>query len=187
VSTDTPNDPLETPPEAPSVRSRSVRRPAAGKAGTRPRGRPRGSRTAPKTQTDEANVEQAIRGILQIPAAGFVLAGERFQSVPLTADGATILVHGPALAKGAADLAEIDPRFAAAIEKVVAFGPYGLVILPVMTMGAQFAVNHGGPQPVLGGFGAVEPTEIIAAAGLKMPDVSPDGQVSPDGAQSPTA
>lgn len=178
-----PEDELpETPPEAPERPSpppkRSTRRPATG---TRAKAR----RTAQKKPppSPEPTPAEAIRGILQIPAAGLIITGQRVESVALVADGATILVHGPPVAEAIQTIAENDPRVMALLEKVLAFGPYGLLLAALMPMTAQFIRNHNEPAaPILEGFGAVPPDRIIVAASLEIP--SGNGQVTPDGTPS---
>jgi hypothetical protein len=180
----TPVDELpEAPEPPPRVRTRTTRRPAAGAAKTRPRERPRASKTQRKAPPPtEPSVADAIRGMLQLPAAGLIITGQRLQSVALVADGATILVHGPNVAIAIAELAENDPRIMALLEKALAFGPYGVLLAALFPMVAQLSVNHGGPLPLLEGFGAIQPEKIITAASLEIPvEVSPNGQVSPDG------
>jgi hypothetical protein len=110
------------------------------------------------------------------------------QSIPLTADGAAILVHGPNVSKAIAEIAENDPRVMALLEKVLAFGPYGVLLAALFPMVAQFGVNHGGPLPILEGFGATKPENVIVAAQLDMPvEVSPNGQASGDGTENQAA
>jgi hypothetical protein len=171
--------PVEAPREPSEPRVTRVRRPGR----SAPRGRPRGSKNKPKPEPEEQQLEQAIRGILQLPAAGFIIAGQRVHSTPLVADGATILVHGPGVAKAIVEIAENDPRVMALLEKVLAFGPYGVLLAALIPAVAQGIRNHNEPAaPLLEGFGAVAPERIISAASLDVPvDVSEDGKV---GAQS---
>jgi hypothetical protein len=106
------------------------------------------------------------------------MVGQRVESVPLVADGATILVHGPAFAEAVQEIAKHDPRVAALLEKLVTFGPYGMFVTVCVIAGAQFARNHDEKDAaILEGFGAVPPNEIIAQANLDVPvRVSPNGQ-----------
>lgn len=180
---------LDTPPkareEAQEPRTRSVRRPAKGRGPTTRRTAPK-SRTRKPPPAPETSVEDSVRGIFQIPAAGLIITGQRIQSVPLVADGATVLIHGPGVAKAIAEIAEHDPRVMALLEKVLAFGPYGILLAALFPMAAQFGANHGGPMPILSGFGAVTPEEVIAAASLDIPvNISGNGQATaPDGTTS---
>jgi len=101
------------------------------------------------------------------------MVGQRAGSVPLVADGATILVHGATLAEAIGEWAETDPRIMAGIEKLVMFGPASAVVMALAIMGAQFGRNHREDMAaIFGGFGAIPAEEIIAAAGLPVP-VSP--------------
>lgn len=171
-------EPIAEPP--PRVTRTTTRRPGARRqqrAGERPsRARKRPS----PAQPEPSQATEAIRGLLQLPAAGFILVGQRVQSVPLVADGATILVHGGPFAEALAKIAENDPRMMALLEKLLAFGPYGEALALAIPFAAQFIRNHNEPAaPILEGFGAVPPEEIITAASLQIPtDVSPDGQVN---------
>jgi hypothetical protein len=183
-----PEEPPVPPPGPLSEpRTRTTRRPAAGGAqrpSQRPRGRPKGSKTK-AAPAPVASPADAIRGLMQLPAAGFIIAGQRVQSVALVADGATILVHGPGVANAIAEIAEHDPRVMALLDKVLAFGPYGVLLAALFPMVAQFGRNHNEQAaPILEGFGAVSPEQIIKAASLDVPvPVSPNGQaVTPDGA-----
>ena len=105
------------------------------------------------------------------------MVGQRVGSVPLIADGATVLVHGPAFADAIEEWAKVDPRVAVILEKLVMFGPATAVAMALVIMGAQFARNHNEEaSAILAGFGAVPAHEIIATAGLQVPvDVSPNG------------
>lgn len=174
---ETEGRPVEAPERPQEARTRSVRRPARGPGRTARKPPPK-SRTAKAPTT---NPEEAIRGLLQIPATAVVMVGQRAGSVALVADGATVLVHGPAFASALAEVAENDPRVMAILEKLVSFGPYAALTTAVVIMGAQFARNHeAGPAPILEGFGAVPPHQIIEAASLDVPveAPSPNGQAN---------
>jgi hypothetical protein len=98
------------------------------------------------------------------------MVGQRTGSVPLVADGATIVVHGGTLAEAIGEWAEHDPRIMAGIEKLVMFGPASAVVMALVIMGAQFTRNHREDMaPILEGFGAISPEQIIAAAELPIP------------------
>jgi hypothetical protein len=169
----------EPAPEPPSrTTTRSTRRPARG-------GATKGPRTASKARSrkapspPETRPADAVRGLLQIPATAVVIVGQRVGSVPLVADGATILVHGPAFAEAVEEIANHDPRVMAMLEKLVAFGPYGMFVTVCVMMGAQFRRNHDETNAaILEGFGAVPPEKIIAQASLDVPASapSPNGQ-----------
>jgi len=175
------------PPPPPRATTRTTRRPAAGGASTRPRGRPKGSKTkAPPPQ--EVGAAEAVRGLLQIPATAVIMVGQRVGSVPLVADGATVIVHGPAFAAAVEEVAKHDPRVMAMLEKLVAFGPYGMFVTACVIMGAQFGRNHAQEENamVLEAFGAVSPDKIIEMAGLDVPaSPSGNGQRNPANVGSP--
>ena len=168
--------PMPPPERLQEPRRRSVRRPAAGGA-KRPSERPRKRPSKPPPASVPGPAE-TVKGLLQIPGTAAVMVGQRTGSIPLVADGATILVHGPAFANAIEEWAKVDPRVAAMLEKLVAFGPASAVVMALVIMGAQFARNHNEEAgAVLGGFGAVPAPEIITAAGLDVPvPVSNNGQ-----------
>lgn len=174
--------PVEAPERPQEPRTRSPRRPARGRGPTTRTGPSRARTRKAPAPAPTAGPEEAIRGLLQIPATAFIMVGQRAESVPLVADGATILVHGPTLAQALAEIAKVDPRFAALLEKLVTFGPYGMAVTALTIMTAQFMRNHeSAPAPILEGFGAVAPEQIIAAASIEIPvEVSPNGG-RPDG------
>jgi hypothetical protein len=106
------------------------------------------------------------------------MAGQRANSLPLVADGATLLYHGPALAEATIQLAEYDPRIAALLENLVKFGPYGAFLTVAFAITVQGLRNHeAGPPEALESFGAMKPEEIIRKAGMEIDiQVSPNGQ-----------
>lgn len=165
-----------TPPAPERTQTRSVRRPA--------RGREKSPRTAPKSRTRKPAAPsvpgpaETVRGLLQIPATAVVMIGQRTGSIPLVADGATVLVHGPAFADAMEEWAKVDPRVAVVLEKLVTFGPASAVVTALVIMGAQFYRNHNEESaPLTGGLGAIPATEIITTAGLDIPVmVSNNGQ-----------
>lgn len=168
-------EPAPEPPQR--TTTRTTRRPGKGRATTGPRSSSK-ARTRKSATPPVATPAEAIQGLLQMPATGLVIIGQRAGSVPLVADGATVLVHGPGWSQALADIAENDPRIMAILEKLVAFGPYGAFVTMSVIIGAQFARNHeAAPAPILEGFGAVSPDAIISAAGLEVVEApSPNGQ-----------
>lgn len=165
-----------TEPPSPTAR-RSTRRP--GRSTRKPASGPRKPSKPRSAAPEPPSTVEAIQGVMQVPAAGLIIAGKRANSVPLIADGATVLVHGPALASALADLADNDPRVMALLEKVITFGPYGAFVTALVMMGAQFARNHGAPAELTTIAGAVSAEQIIEAAGLgtiETPAPSENGQ-----------
>jgi hypothetical protein len=173
----------EPPPPPPETAKRSVRRPGrtgsrtGGKTGSTARKRPSTKKPPPGP-----SLEDGIRGLIQIPAAGCIMAGQRMNSLPLVADGATLLYHGPALAEATVQLAENDPRIMALLENLVKFGPYGMFVTVCFTIGVQISRNHElAAPPILESFGALPPEQIVGAAGMEIEvQVSPNGQRDED-------
>jgi hypothetical protein len=178
-----PEDFAGTPEPPPPGRKRSVRRPAKGRQSAAPKAAPRPRRQAASVP----GPADTVKSLLQIPATAVVMVGQRAGSVPLVADGATVIVHGPAFASAIEEWAKVDPRVAIILEKLVAFGPASAVATVLVIMGAQFYRNHDeSSAPLTGGLGAVSATEIINAAGLPIPEpISPNGQrPGPDGSET---
>lgn len=76
------------------------------------------------------------------------------------ADAVAIASAADGLADACAEVAEQDPKFAAALDKVCATGPYGALITAVFGLGAQLFRNH---RPKTAIPGTVDPAELVKA------------------------
>lgn len=108
-----------------------------------------------------------VKGILQIlamiPATLSRVAKKPKTKEAFAADVVAIHMHADNMASAAHHTALHDARLAAALDKVLTIGPYGLMIGAIMELGAQFAVNH---DTVPAGFmGAHSRDELLQAAG----------------------
>jgi hypothetical protein len=145
----------------------------------KPAPRPAPKRSAPKrtpAKAPEVDYAEAVKGLFSIPAAVLIVVGQRAHSLPLLADSVTLQVHGEHVANAAAELAETDPRWAAAIEKIATFGPYGAFFGAALPMVAQLATNHGAPVTLTQMFGAQEPEKFLADNGIVVQTESPQSQ-----------
>jgi len=113
--------------------------------------------------------EQAGLGIMQLLAFGAGLLG-RFKIAPvLPEDVAAIAVHSPGIAKGMADVAAEDEKFARVFDRVTAMGPYGALVEAVVPLAMQIAANHnkgiraGTLDPA--SMGAMHPDALMAMMG----------------------
>lgn len=110
--------------------------------------------------------EKAGLGIMQLVAFGAGLLGRLKIAPVLPEDVAAIAMHAPPIAKGMADCAAEDERFARVFDKITAMGPYGALIEAVLPLVAQVAANHN--QGVRSGkvdpaqFGAMHPDQLVA-------------------------
>jgi hypothetical protein len=109
-----------------------------------------------KTGTD---YRAGIEGLLQLPAAGLMLAGMQSGKLELVADAATITNAAPGIAEALSDLANDQPQVAAVLDKVLKAGPYGALIAAVVPMAMQLMANHK-VVPV-GVMGTVDPGVVI--------------------------
>jgi hypothetical protein len=104
------------------------------------------------------------------------------QNPVYAADSRAVTVYAPGIAESLNDLAQQRPEVAAALERVLAVGPYGAVLAAVMPLCLQILTNHG--KLPAGVAGTVPPTELIADL---IAEVNPNGQQSPNPPASPEA
>jgi hypothetical protein len=72
-----------------------------------------------------------------------------------TVDGFCVAQHTPPIADAVADLAVERPEVAAALDKIMAVGPYGALIGAVLPLAIQIAHNHNKvPEPMARAMGA---------------------------------
>lgn len=113
-------------------------RPSAKKAaGTR-------KKTA-KKQVGVPDYEEGLNAVFQLVSFGLTMVGERDERI--LADGLAVAEHGPNISTALNQLATEKPEVAAVLDKVLAAGPYGLVIAAVSPLIMQVASNHGVKVP----------------------------------------
>lgn len=96
-------------------------------------------------------------------------------------DAAALIVHQDELTTGLDQLANSDPRVAAILDRLLVAGPYGIVLAPVLKIGAQIAVNHNALPAEVGKFlGAVPPEILLQMVRFAPPDAA--GAPSPGAA-----
>lgn len=106
-------------------------------------GRPRAS-SAPK----KTDYRPALNGLMQIAALPL--------SVVYPMDAAAIALYGPAVTEALNELAQQRPEVAAALERLLQVGPYGLVIAAGLPLLAQIMANHRMlPDPLVESLGAM--------------------------------
>jgi hypothetical protein len=150
-------------PQAPPRRAAPI--PPDGAPPRRPRGRPpkearpRTAAAAAVPLTD-AQRTAGIKGIVQVTAAITLMAARATGKQAYRADAVTIASNADEVAVAALDVAHADPKFAAALDKVCAAGPYGALITVAVSIGSQCARNH---RPSLKIPGTVDPAKLLAA------------------------
>lgn len=93
--------------------------------------------------------------------------GEHAQALSL--DALTLIVHGPALAKGVAPMAEQIPWMAAVLEKAAAISPVAALVEAGAGIMMQMLANHG-IVPVTPILGTLGPSELRLLAGIPDPE-----------------
>lgn len=131
------------------------RKAAAAKApGVSP---PAAKKSAPPRPT-KRDYRQGIEGLFQtvaLPLAFVPVTGAR--------DAYTIATYAPGVAEALNDLAGQQPAVAAALDKLMAVGPYGALIGALVPMAVQLAHNHNAiPVDVAVKLGAT-PVEVLDA------------------------
>ena len=97
---------------------------------------PRRTSTAGRsTKTSGTDYRPGINGLFQMIAVPLAFTAP--------ADAAAVGHHGPQIAEALNEVAKERPEVAAALEKVLSAGPYGLLIAAVVPLGVQIAHNHG--------------------------------------------
>lgn len=78
--------------------------------------------------------EEGVQGLFQIPAMALAFVSP--------VDGFCVAQHTPPIAKAVADLAVDRPEVAAALDRVLAVGPYGALIGAILPLAVQLMHNH---------------------------------------------
>lgn len=95
-----------------------------------------------KKKTAAPQYFDGIMGLLQVTSVGLMMASGG-NNKPLLADSAAIAEYGPNVAQSLDALAQERPEIAAVLDKILAVGPYGLVLGAVVPLFMQIASNHG--------------------------------------------
>ena len=141
-------------------------KPADGAEAPKPRrGRPpkaEQARVMAKAGTvlDDGQRAQGVKGWAQIIAGVALMAGKATGKDAYRADAVTIASAADELAGAAVQVAHLDPKFAAALDKVCSVGPYGALISVGVGVVSQCARNH---KPSLRLPGTVDPADLLKA------------------------
>lgn len=129
-----------------------------GEAKPKPAGRRPPPRRAPKLEDVPKDYQEQILGLFQLPAGALAVAG--MQNPVYAADARAVTIYAPGIAEALDQLAKERPEVAAVLDRVLAVGPYGIVIAAVTPLILQILTNHGRIPP--GTAGTVPPAELIA-------------------------
>jgi hypothetical protein len=107
----------------------------------RPSAKKTGSRKRRPAKASGPDYEEGLNGIFQMVSFGLTMAGDK--SKPLLADGLALSEHGPNISAALNQLALEKPEIAGVLDKVLAAGPYGLLLAAVAPLAMQIVSNHG--------------------------------------------
>lgn len=103
---------------------------------------------------------QGVKAIAQLGAVIPLMLARATGKDAYKADAVAISSSADDIADACADVADVDPRFAAALDRVCQVGPYGALITIAFEVGGQILRNH---RPGLAIPGTVHPSELLAA------------------------
>lgn len=150
--------------QAPPRRQPKAQEPAQSKPAKRPGRVPKAeqARTTSKASAvlDDGQRASGVKGLVQVAAGGVLLASKAKKSDALRADAVTIASNAEQLADAVVQTAKADAKFAAALDKVLAAGPYAALVSVMVGVGSQIARNH---KPELRIPGTVDPAELLKA------------------------
>jgi hypothetical protein len=109
------------------------------------------------TDGERAN---GVKGLAQVGAGITLLFAKATGKDAFKADAVTIASSAGEIADACVQTAKADPKFAAALDKVCAAGPYAALISVMVGVGSQIARNH---KPDLKIPGTVDPAELLKA------------------------
>ena len=139
--------------------------PPTDSAGSKARTKPpkaEKARTTSKAGTVLTDGERAqgVKGLAQVGAGIALLFGKATGKDAFKADAVTIASAADEIADACVQTAKADPKFAAALDKVCAAGPYAALIGVMVGVGSQIARNH---KPDLKIPGTVDPADLLKA------------------------
>lgn len=101
-----------------------------------------------------------VKGLAQVGAGITLLFAKATGKDAFKADAVTIASSADEIADACVQVANADPKFAAALDKVCAVGPYGALITVMVGVATQCARNH---RPSLNIPGTIDPAELLKA------------------------
>lgn len=118
-------------------------------------------RTTAKTPllSDEQRA-QGVAGLVQVGAGLCLVAKKATGKDAFQADAVTLASNAEQIADACVQTAKNDARFAAALDRVMAVGPYAALVSVMVGVGSQIVRNH---RPSLSLPGTVDPAKLIKA------------------------
>jgi hypothetical protein len=125
-----------------------------------------GSQSKGSTGSPRDKYREGVAGLMQIPSAVISLIDP--------VDGFCVAQHTAPISNALADLAVERPEFAAALDRVMAVGPYGALVGAVFGLGIQLAHNHGiVPEAMAKSMGATPKRDIERHLKGSVPEPAP--------------
>jgi hypothetical protein len=90
---------------------------------------------APKLSAKAQERQQSLYGLIQLGHLGLMMMRQK-------ADAKAVQLLAPAIADEAIVIAETNTQWGEAIDKLNKIGPYGAIVMPVLALTLQVAVNH---------------------------------------------
>lgn len=98
------------------------------------------------TKASAPNYAEGITGLFQMASFGLMVAAGN-HSKELLADSKAVAEHGPGIANALDALAQEKPEVANVLDKILAVGPYGVLLGAIAPLALQIGRNHGAPIP----------------------------------------
>jgi len=102
---------------------------------------PKTQKARSKKQAEATDYQTGFLLLLGMPIMILRMLGNFFPA--LAKDAAALVIHGGSLAKATNDAAQTNPRIAAALDRMLAVGPYSEIVGVATVIGLQVAANHG--------------------------------------------
>jgi hypothetical protein len=109
---------------------------------------------------DDGQRAQGVKGFAQIGAGIALMLGKVTKKDAYKADAVTIASAADEIADACVQIAHADPKFAAALDRVCAAGPYSALVVVGVGVVSQCARNH---RPELKIPGTTDPAELLKA------------------------
>lgn len=137
---------------------------APGGSPTPPRRRSSAPRTGPsarKSAPPKPSYSEGLQHYLRAGIGAMVTFGRR--SVPMQANAMTLARYGPDVCDALGDIAEQDPRWAGAFDRVMGAGPYAELAEKLSPLVLQLLVNNRVVPLEVGRHMGAEDPEMLAA------------------------
>ncbi len=154
---DDSTDGEKAPPKRQAAAEVEVARPKSGRP---PKAEKARTTARPSVVLDDSQRAQGVKGLAQVGAGVVLMVGKATGNDAFKADAVTIASSADEIADACVQTAKADARFAAALDKVCAAGPYAALIGVMVGVGSQIVRNH---RPGLHLPGTTDPDVLLKA------------------------